>query len=288
MDDFSVYTSIPTFTPTSTPQPSCANIFIDRTRFNYDGFEARVRNNNLQSAYLIDSTLVWDLNYAPPMYLSYFSFNAVQYFNSKIYTSPLSATAPDIAMNGNSTQAMWIANFDNQTFVGAYGVSLTFNFPGWGPCTVTSGILNSSPTPSFTPTVTHTPTPTATAVNCTLVTHGILTRSGDTLQMSITNDTGATLTASQITLSWNHNDGHHTGNDKTLRLRQVSLGSAVWTGNVYAPSYTITPYSPTIPTGTSTITFTFHQSYDDLDYTERVLILLANNGCANYSIDSSN
>ncbi|HZM23530.1 MAG TPA: hypothetical protein VFC02_17390, partial [Anaerolineales bacterium] len=42
-----------------------------------------------------------------------------------------------------------------------------------------------------------------------------------------------------------------------------------------------------IPTGTSTITFTFHQSYDTFDGTEQILINLATNGCQSYPIVSN-
>jgi hypothetical protein len=108
--------------------------------------------------------------------------------------------------------------------------------------------------------------------------------------MNITNGTGATLNASQITVYWNHDSGHKTGNDRTLRLQSVSLGSAFWSGDVHAPSYVLPDYFPEIPPGPSTIEFTFHQSYDlsEIDHTERVVILLSNNGCQSYSIDSSN
>jgi len=105
--------------------------------------------------------------------------------------------------------------------------------------------------------------------------------------MSITNNTGATLNPSQVTVTWNYEHGHQTTGDKTLRLQQVILNSAVWLGDVYAPSYTVTPFSSTIPPGTSTIRFAFHQSYDNLDGTERIVILLSDSGCTNYVIDSN-
>ncbi|MCI0550327.1 MAG: hypothetical protein L0287_05190 [Anaerolineae bacterium] len=87
---------------------------------------------------------------------------------------------------------------------------------------------------------------------------------------------------------WNQDTGHQLGSDKTLKLNSVSLESQFWSGTSNGPSLTIIP-SPTtyIPTGTSTITFTFHQSYDNFDGTEQIIINLATNGCQSYPIVST-
>jgi len=280
-----LYTYTPTNTLTASPQPSCSEIVIDRVRYNLDGFEARVLNQSLSTAYLVGSTLIWNLNYAPPMYLDQISFNSTPYFDDNTYTSPVSSAAPSIAIDGNGTQAMWIASFDNHTFVGAYSVTLTFAFPGWGSCAVSSGISNSSPTPSFTPSATSTPSPTATPVNCTRVTGGTLEYDDRRMYMDITNNTGATLNTTHVTVTWNHDYGSN-GDDKTLRLQQVTLNGTTWSGNVYAPSYTVVPYNATIPPGITRITFTFDQDYKKQDGTERVVIWLSNNGCTSYSISN--
>jgi len=107
------------------------------------------------------------------------------------------------------------------------------------------------------------------------------------MRMSINNSTGVMLQIDQINVTWNHNDGHQTGGDKTLRLRQASLGSAIWSGDIYASSYNLN-VSPYLPNGTSTIIFTFHQTYDNLDGTERIVITFLTNGCQSYVIDSMN
>ena len=83
---------------------------------------------------------------------------------------------------------------------------------------------------------------------------------------------------------WDHDRGHREGNDKTLRLRSVSLGGQFWTGDVYAQSHTIIPDPATavlIPGGgaTSTIIFTFHQVYERSDGSEEILINLLTPGC---------
>jgi hypothetical protein len=292
------FTAIPiaTRSPTSLPFISCANLIVTNTRLNADDFEVQVKNNNSVPAYLINSNMDWDTTYAPTMFFNEASFGS-RYYTTNQTTSPITMPAPSLKINGGGATQTWQADFNNpgaRWRDGYYGVTLTFSFPNWGNCVVTGVETLYTPTPSNTPTVTptrtptHTPTPSGTAVNCTLVSHGILTRVGSTLQMSITNNTGTPLTASQVTVSWNHDDGHQTSGDKTLRLRSVNIDSSTWSGDYYAPSYTVTPYSPIIPTGPSIITFTFHQSYDNVDYTERVLILISNNGCQNYSIDSAN
>jgi hypothetical protein len=105
--------------------------------------------------------------------------------------------------------------------------------------------------------------------------------------MSITNPTGVALTIQDVTITWNHDAGHNSGIDHTLRLQSGSLSGTFWTGNIFSTSYTITPSSATIPAGSSTITFTFHQTYTLPDGTERIFINIMNNGCQLYSIDSS-
>lgn len=103
------------------------------------------------------------------------------------------------------------------------------------------------------------------------------------MSMTITNPYGALL-INDVTVTWNHDKGHQTGGDKTLDLMSASLGAAFWTSAVGAPgeSQTITPTSSTyVPAGSSTISFTFHQSYDNWDIppTESISITLNAPGC---------
>jgi hypothetical protein len=104
--------------------------------------------------------------------------------------------------------------------------------------------------------------------------------------MTINNPTGVELQVLDVTVFWDHSDGHKTGSDKTLRLQSATLGSAFWTGNAYSPSYTIYPLNLSVPTGSSTISFVFHQTYTKDDPAPRILINLATNGCQSYPIDS--
>ena len=99
------------------------------------------------------------------------------------------------------------------------------------------------------------------------------------MAMGISNNTGHVLTTAQIYVEWNHDGGHDSSNDRTLRLRQINLGTNAWNGDILAPS--------AYPIGESTIQFVFHQDYDTTDGTERIIITIGNPGCTNYPIDSS-
>lgn len=132
-------------------------------------------------------------------------------------------------------------------------------------------------TPSRTPSPTLSPTPVA---NCGSITHGPITNSGNQMTMTISSPVTSAVQIQDVFVVWNHDGGNQTGSDKSLRLQSVSLGATFWTGDSPGPSITITPSSATfVPTGTSTIRFTFHQSYDNWDGTEEILINLSTSGC---------
>ena len=141
-----------------------------------------------------------------------------------------------------------------------------------------------TPTITFTPTITRTPTtspsPTLSLTPTMCPLHGPITASGNSMIMTINNTTGSAITIQNIFVAWNHDKGHQTGADKTIQLKSVTLGNQLWSGTSNGPSITITPSgSTTIPLGSSTLIFTFHQSYDNLDTTERILINLSAPGC---------
>ncbi len=143
-----------------------------------------------------------------------------------------------------------------------------------------------TPPPTRTPTITLTPTTTVTAVpSCNQVFHGPISKSGNTMTMTITNNETFPLTFNDVTVTWNDDKGHQTGGDKTLILQGASLsGVSFWTGNVNSQStVTIIPTTPAVipagPNTTVTLTFTFHQSYDNFDGTENIFINLWTPGC---------
>ena len=129
---------------------------------------------------------------------------------------------------------------------------------------------------------------TYTIPSCNLVTHSPEIRSGNTMSMTITNPTTMALQLADIFVRWDHDKGHEVGLDKTLILQQVSLNSTtLWTGSQAGPTYTFLT-NATLPAGTSTITFTFHQTYDRSDGSENIRLNLATDGCQAYPIDSDN
>lgn len=159
------FTPTNTRTPTNTPAPSCSLIFIDRTRFNGDNFEARVRNNNFVTAYLTSATLTWSPSPLSGRYFDYAQFGSTTYYNpsTQIINSPMNEPVPNLPIAGSGTRINWIADFSNSNFAGLYTITMTFNFPGWGNCTLNSSAAMYTPTPSLTFTPSRTPTITPTA-----------------------------------------------------------------------------------------------------------------------------
>ena len=137
-----------------------------------------------------------------------------------------------------------------------------------------------SPTATTISTLTIAPTISPSPINC-FITHGPITVSGNTMLMTLNSTAPSAVTISQIFVAWNHDKGHFSGGDKTLKLSSITLGSQVWSGTSNGPSITITPsVTTTIPIGASSIIFTFHQSYDNTDGTEAITIFLSSTGCA--------
>lgn len=124
--------------------------------------------------------------------------------------------------------------------------------------------------------------------SCNSVTHGAIIVAGNTMTMTITNPYVFPLTTGPGTVTWNDDKGHLTGTDKTLSLRSITVAStSVWTGsssNVSTIPFTTPVVIPA--NSTVTITFTFHQSYDNLDGTEKIYINLTTPGCEANPIQS--
>jgi hypothetical protein len=133
------------------------------------------------------------------------------------------------------------------------------------------------------------PSPTPTRVpSCIGITRGPITKTGNTMSMTITNPWNFPLTTSAGTVTWNDDKGHQTGADKSLRLQSITIGgTTVWTGDVTAVSAQSFSNPAIIPAGaTVTITFTFHQTYDNFDGTENIYLSLSTPGCENNPIQS--
>jgi hypothetical protein len=108
--------------------------------------------------------------------------------------------------------------------------------------------------------------------------------------MQINNPTGAPLTVVQIYVQWNYTNGHQTGGDKTLELTNVSLAGVSLVSGSYTGPAQVFAFLPaagiTLPSGVSSIVFTFHQSYDN-ESGEIIQLQFANNGCQSYTLSSS-
>lgn len=154
-----------------------------------------------------------------------------------------------------------------------------------------------SPTITNTPTITLTPTITPTRVTsgCDLLNSGAgaITLSGNTMTMTIPNPNVYPVTLQDIFVVWNNDKGHQIGNDKNLNLLSAGLLGAptpFWTADplnpTTGPSVSITSPTPMVLAAgtTSTIVFTFHQSYDKFDNSEEILINLLTPGCEGFPI----
>ena len=146
-----------------------------------------------------------------------------------------------------------------------------------------------TPTATTSPTITRTPTispvPPTSVPGCTnsALTLGLLTKSGNTMSLTVTNNLTSPLQIANIDVVWNNDKGHLTGGDKTLELQSAVLGIVIWNGNQLGPSHLFVPTSPAIfpALSTTTLSFNFHQSYDNWDNpsTESVTINLSTPGC---------
>jgi hypothetical protein len=156
-------------TPTITPVPDCGLLTANNVGFDYDDFQFYIHNQNVESAYLISSTLWWPADsVAPPQYFNFFRFNGNLYHDPGIavYTSPESAAAPSLTL-GPGWNRIWEADFNSVTggFVGTYSANLTFQFSGGLTCVVSASrtiLPTNTPPPTNTPTITPTPTITLT------------------------------------------------------------------------------------------------------------------------------
>ena len=153
--------------------------------------------------------------------------------------------------------------------------------------------LTPSSTPVATATSTGTPVYTLTPAiaNCSAsLSHGAITYPGNTMSMTITNSTGSALAIQAIYVYWNDMTGHSAGPDYTVDLLSTSIGgTTIWSTSpgVHSSFFAVPFTSASLSTGTSTIAFTFDQSYTYQNGSERIYIMFWTNGCQYNVIDSS-
>jgi hypothetical protein len=154
-----------------------------------------------------------------------------------------------------------------------------------------------SPTITNTPTITLTPTITPTIVTgCgsfnTAIQAQTITLSGNTMTLTIPNTNVYPITVKDLFVVWNSDKGHNGGDNKTLILQSVGLLGApgpFWAGSPTEPAVGPSAFLTTpvvFPANTtSTLVFTFDQSYDKFSKQEEIYLNLITPGCENNPVD---
>ena len=167
----------PTATASGTPAPtavpptpaasicsklSIVALWIDGS----DRLKADVRNTASVKAFLTDTTMDWP-NVPPPAYVDWFEFDGSRYYNGDDSNSPTSMGGTSRQLSAGKTRT-WEADWDDEPgegIYGSFGLTLIFNFPGQGSCTLSSSTFKAppaTPVPSALPSSTALP-PTATS-----------------------------------------------------------------------------------------------------------------------------
>ncbi len=183
--------ALPTATPSNTPIPTAVPAVAEVsicTKLSILGFwidgndklKANVRNEASVKAFLTDTTLVWP-SVPSPAYIDYFEFDGSKYYNGDDYSSPTAFSGSSRKLDAGNTGS-WRTDFDDEPgegIYGTFGLTLVFNYPGQGSCTLSSSTFKDppatpvpSPVPSATsvaptatgPVPTGTPLPTNTPV----------------------------------------------------------------------------------------------------------------------------
>jgi Flp pilus assembly protein TadG len=159
--------------------------------------------------------------------------------------------------------------------------------PGTPTSTWTSIPPSATLSPTATPNYTLTP-----AISCNgKITNTALSYPGNSMTMSITNNTGISVTIGSITVSWNSSAGGSTGGTPVpLTLQSVTLGGiSQWSGSYTASTFSVPlPYgSASLVPGTSSIVFSFQQPYVTRPASGlAIAITFFTNGCQNYPINA--
>ncbi|HEY4666529.1 MAG TPA: hypothetical protein VIH26_04425 [Anaerolineales bacterium] len=155
-------------TPLPTPVPPTADVSICNRisilSFSIDGddkLKASVRNEASVKAFLTDTTLEWP-DVPAPAFVDYFEFDGSKYYNGNDYSSGTALSGSSRQLSAGKTRS-WKADFDDEPGAGIYGqfdLTLVFNFPGQGSCTLSGSTFKSPPATSVpSPTSSETPVP---------------------------------------------------------------------------------------------------------------------------------
>jgi len=233
------------------PELSCANMGIDDFYISGDNIEANVHNYNVVNMPLISSNLVWS-NYNPPFpdqRVNNTRWTNVGYDGTDDTSSPTFRTCTGTLCDFPGGAALnWDTDFNNAyPLYGNYAVSLVFS-NGDLTCTLNDSLFQGTPIP---------PTPTPIP-DCSSVSAGSLQRSGDNIQMNITNDNFASGYLTSSSLTW---EPYNIGSSNQY-LDWVQLdGSTIYGGNHTGP---VTSFSSNaeIPSGE---TYLWDADFDNPD-----------------------
>lgn len=140
--------------PIVTPTPDCDDIFVTGDWFEGDDYRIRVRNNNLPPAYLVQSVLSWPAPRRDEPYVNYLYLGSTnnRYYETNTNRSPLT-----VNLNRSEnfaiipfTASTWGADFSPYIPYGEFCGELTYEYVGWGTCTL--GACETRYTPTATPT----------------------------------------------------------------------------------------------------------------------------------------
>ena len=203
-------------------------------------------------------------------------------------TAPTVVFVPDTSTPTNTPVVTDTPTATNTATATATLTPVVSNTPSITPSPTLTHTATLSPTATPTRTPSLTPSPTPTNVPSCVTQPGSITLPGNnTMTLTITNPNAWPISIQDVFVVWDHDRGHQSGNDKTLRLQSASLGGTqFWSGDQTGPSTTLTPSAPlSIPPGaTVTLVFTFHQAYDRSDGSEEILMNLSTPGCQNFPI----
>jgi hypothetical protein len=174
-------TAVPSVLPSNTPNPTavpttaaalnCSKLSI--VSFSIDGddkLRAEVRNQASVKAFLTDTMLDWP-DVPPPAFVDYFEFDGSKYYNGNDYSSGTAVSGSSRQLSAGKTRT-WQTDFDDEPGVGIYGyfgLTLVFDFPGQGSCTLNGSTFKSPPatpvpSPTPVPPTETAPAPTGTPV----------------------------------------------------------------------------------------------------------------------------
>jgi Flp pilus assembly protein TadG len=185
--------------------------------------------------------------------------------------APCTTTLVNVGGIGTGICNVVFSSDGTKTLAAAYNGD-TQHAPSNATATHTVGSLVASPVPS-----------------CNSVTHGPISRSGNTMFMTITNPYNYDLATGAGSVTWNSDKGNNSNNKHLYLLNATLNGTTIWNSGPTAPNVDTVPF--TLPAvlpknATVSIIFTFDGTYDNTDGTESIFFNITTSGCNGIIIKS--